>query len=106
MEIYREDKTLYIVPNCDLTASHVEELRDGILNKLRSEESLESIVFDVKGIEVVDSLGVNLIIGTYRHAESQSIQFEVINANEKFMKISDFFQFENFFSVTPEQTQS
>lgn len=100
MKIYKKDKTVYIVPNCDLVASNVEKIRDSVLMKLKKESSIEHLVLNVNGIEVVDSLGVNLIIGIYREAASQSMDFQVTNANEKFQKISGFFKFEDFFKVS------
>ena len=103
MKMHRKDKTLYIVPECDLVASQVVKLRESILNKLKKEQSLEHIVLNVKDIDVVDSLGINLIIGIYRHGESLSISFEIVNASEKFIKISNFFKFEDFFNVSPEK---
>jgi anti-anti-sigma factor len=103
MRIYRRDKTLYIVPMCDLIASQVEELRDAILDKFKKENSISHVILNAEGIDVVDSLGVNLIIGTYRQSDSQSMSFEVINASMRFTKISAFFKFEDFFKVSPEK---
>lgn len=103
MELIRKDETLYIQPECDLIASQVASIRDTILEKLKSETGLSEIVLDVQNTEVVDSLGVNLIIGTYRQCESMSLKFEIINAGEKFIKVSDFFQFNSYFNVRPEK---
>lgn len=102
MKIDRNNTTLRIAPESDLIASQVEALRDDVLASLKQEAELDQIVLDATGIDVIDSLGVNLIIGIFRESESRSISFEVINASEKFKRVSDFFQFENFFNVSPE----
>ncbi len=103
MRAYVEDNTLYIIPESDLVASKVEELRDGILTELKKEDPAKHVIFNVKSIDIVDSLGVNLIIGVYRQCESVSRSFEIINANEKFIKISNFFKFQDYFKVSPEK---
>ena len=54
---------------------------------------------DVTGIDVIDSLGVNLIIGLYKELESSSRKFRIINASEKFMKVAQFFRFHALFSI-------
>ena len=103
MKIRKKEKTLYIQPECELIASQVEKLRDGILNKLKKELAINHIVLDVKNVGVVDSLGVNLIIGTFQQSKSQSLSFEIVNASENFIKVANFFQFKEFFNVSPEK---
>lgn len=105
MKLYKRNDTLYIVPETDLVASQVELLRDTILKKLKNETSLKQIVLNVKGIEIIDSLGVNLIVGTFKQGEALSAEFKIINAGEKFIKISDFFQFTEFFTVLAENNK-
>lgn len=102
MKIHRIKNRLTIAPESDLIASQVETLRTEILTSLKQETALEQIVLDATGIEVIDSLGVNLIIGIFRESESRSIPFEVTNASDKFKRVSDFFQFKNYFNVSPE----
>lgn len=105
MKIQKKAGNLTITPECELVASKVVELRDAILTRLKKEDDIKHVKFNAQGISVVDSLGVNLIIGTYRECESRSLSFEVINANDQFAKVSDFFHFKNFFKVTPEQNK-
>ena len=93
------EKSLVITPQTDLVASNIEEVRAYILEKLKEYRDTESIVLDAGGIETVDSLGVNLIIGLYKQANSENKHFEVAGAGVKFQKIADFFRFNDLFKV-------
>lgn len=99
MKAFTKDDTLYLVPETDLVASRVEEIRDFFMAQLKAFPNESSVVLDAKGIEVVDSLGVNLIIGLYKHTASESKTFRVLNAGEKFMKVANFFRFSSIFAI-------
>lgn len=93
---------LILQPETDLIASKIEELRRQVLTVMKSHPDTDGIVLDASGIEIVDSLGVNLIIGIYRQAVADSKTFEVINAGSRFIKVAQFFRFFSLFSVNGE----
>ncbi len=99
MKVDNKDGALILAPGTDLVASGIEKLRNSILAYFKEHPDALNIVFDASGIEIVDSLGVNLIIGLYRQADAESKKFEIINAGEKFMKVANFFQFTSLFTV-------
>jgi len=99
MKTYKTDDTFFLLPETDLVASQMEEIRDYFMKELRENTELEKVSLDAKGIEIVDSLGVNLIIGLYRHVSTESKKFNVINAGEKFMKVANFFRFSTLFDI-------
>ena len=99
MKTYKTDDTFFLLPETDLVASQMEEIRDYFIKELRENTELEKVSLDAKGIEIVDSLGVNLIIGLYRHVSTESKKFNVINAGEKFMKVANFFRFSTLFDI-------
>ncbi|MBF0118809.1 MAG: STAS domain-containing protein [Desulfobacterales bacterium] len=99
MKALVNNQTLFIYPETDLVASRIESLRDFILGQLRQYKEPSRIVLDASGIEIVDSLGVNLIIGLYRQADSESKKFEIVAAGNQFMKVANFFRFSTLFSV-------
>jgi ABC-type transporter Mla MlaB component len=80
-------------------ASRIEEIRAAFLDKLKENPKVSKVVFDAAGIENVDSLGVNLIIGVFRQVKSEKKTFEIINAGEKFLKVAHFFQFPSLFTI-------
>ena len=99
MKVENKDGALILAPGTDLVASCIEKLRNSILACFKEHPAASNIVLDAAGIEIVDSLGVNLIIGLYRQADAESKKFEIINAGEKFMKVANFFRFASLFTV-------
>jgi anti-anti-sigma factor len=99
MESKTEDKILYLLPGTDLVASSVEALRDFFLEEFKKCSGVDEVVLDATGVDNVDSLGVNLIIGLYRQVESENRKFRIISVSEKFRKVADFFRFPSLFTV-------
>jgi anti-anti-sigma factor len=102
MKTVCQEKSLVLRPETDLIASQIEELRNAVLEQMKKFPEVESVVLDAEGIEIVDSLGVNLIIGIYRQAVADSKGFEVINAGSRFVKVAQFFRFFSLFTINGE----
>ena len=94
--------TLYLTPETDLVATHIEALRSRFLKKLKENPAVSKVVLQADHIEEMDSLGVNLIIGIYRQVDSESKSFEISGAGEKFLKVAEFFRFPALFKINSE----
>ncbi|MFO7749408.1 MAG: Hpt domain-containing protein [Desulfobacteraceae bacterium] len=94
-----DKETLYLTPETDLVASRIESLRSRFLKKLKENPAVSKVVLKADGIEEMDSLGVNLIIGIYRQVDSESRSFEITGAGEKFLKVAEFFRFPALFDI-------
>ena len=99
MKAYSEKESFYLVPETNLVADTINELRDFFLAQLNDNPDRKKVIFDAEGIDIVDSLGVNLIIGLYRQVDSESNTFQIINAGDKFLKIASFFRFPTLFKI-------
>ncbi len=99
MNSRRDNDTLYLIPETQLVASSIERVRDFFAAELKENFDVSKVILDVHGIDIIDSLGVNLIIGVYREVRSKSGTFEIIGAGEKFMKVAVFFKFQNLFNI-------
>jgi anti-anti-sigma factor len=99
MKAKKQNDTLYLIPGTDLVASNVEAQRNDMAEKIHKNSGVSRVVLDVHGVDIVDSLGVNLIIGLYREVSSGSKTFEIIGGSEKFMKVANFFRFPSLFTV-------
>ena len=99
MNIQVEGNTLFLIPERDLVASNYETLRETIWQNINDNHELLHVVLDARGIDIVDSLGVNLIIGLYRHLISEAKTFEVTNAGPNFVKVANFFRFSTLFNI-------
>lgn len=99
MKIRKEEETLFLIPETDLIANRIEELRDYFAEQLKNHSDASQVLLDVNGVELVDSLGVNLIVGLYRQVTNDSKKIEIIGAGENFMKVANFFRLTSLFSV-------
>ena len=55
MKIRTENDALFLIPETDLIANRVEELRDYFADQLREHPDATRVLLDVHGVEVVDS---------------------------------------------------
>ncbi len=63
MRVKREGDKLYLFPETDLVASRIEKLRDFFKKQLNEHSDIDHIYLNVQDVDIVDSLGVNLICG-------------------------------------------
>ncbi|SLM30076.1 hypothetical protein MTBBW1_2100015 [Desulfamplus magnetovallimortis] len=103
MRINRDNNTLFLIPDTNLVASQIEQLRDFFLEALTGHPDVSTVILQVDGIDTVDSLGVNLIIGIYRQVTSESKLFKITGAGNKFLKVAAFFHFSALFSISGEE---
>ncbi|OQX26053.1 MAG: hypothetical protein BWK80_12455 [Desulfobacteraceae bacterium IS3] len=100
MKIRKEEKKLYLIPETDLIANRIEELRDYFAEQLKKNSDVSHVLLDVSGVDFIDSLGVNLIVGLYRQITSDAKTVEIIGAGKNFMKVADFFRLTSLFPVS------
>ncbi|WP_300668362.1 STAS domain-containing protein [Desulfoluna sp.] len=79
-EIIRNERRVTIRPGRDIVASMAGEFRSE-LNKEIAEE-LEELTIDLNGVEMVDSVGIGVIIATHNTLDQQGSQLKVINIAE------------------------
>ncbi|MDM8549162.1 STAS domain-containing protein [Desulfobacterales bacterium HSG2] len=103
MKIRKEEETLFLIPETDLIANRIEELRDYFAEQLKKHSEVSRVLLDVNGVDLVDSLGVNLIVGLYRQVTNESKTIEIVGAGGNFMKVANFFRLTSLFSVNSEQ---
>lgn len=96
-------QTLRIVPETDLVASHMDEIRKYAWKMLDSHPDAAHVILDVCGIDLMDSLGVNFIVGLFRKAESNSQTMEIVGAEKNFMDIAGFFRLGSLFPIHPKE---
>ncbi len=103
MKTRKDGQTLYLIPETDLIASRIEELRDYFGERLKANGDFTLVSMDVSGVDFVDSLGINLIVGLFRQMSAESKKMEIIGAGESFMKVANFFRLPSIFPVREEK---
>ncbi len=101
MKHTKDADALVLVPETDLVASAVEDLRDYFSDRLGDHTEVPKVVLDVTDVDLVDSLGVNLVVGLYRQVTGAGKTLEIINAGDNFMKVANFFRLPSLFSIQP-----
>jgi anti-anti-sigma factor len=101
MEYRIEGGRLVLAPGTDLVASRIEALRDFFDESLHRNPGVGAVVLDVTGIRIVDSLGVNLIVGLFRQTAAEERGMEVAGAGPEFMKVANFFRLPALFPIHP-----
>mgnify|MGYP006277608363 CR=1 FL=1 len=100
MDIRKQDDTLYLIPETNLTADRIENLRNEFMDGLNSNPDASTVIMQADYIDKVDSLGINLIIGVYRQVSSESKTFKITGAGETFLKLAGFFQLTKIFTIS------
>lgn len=80
LEIQAEGPRAIVMLCGDLVASQVQEIRARI--KELTGQGVREIVFDFNGVEIVDSLGIGLLIMCHNSLQKLDGRMEVVNASQ------------------------
>lgn len=89
---------LRLSPQGDLVASSVEEERASMLKALESAE--KAVILDLSSTELVDSLGITLILGLYKSCQKRGITFSVEGAKKDIVRVFKLFSLNKLFPVS------
>lgn len=89
--------TLRIPSGGNLVASTVEERRKVAMEALAT--PCTEAVLDLAGAEVVDSLGITLILGLFKTCQQRKIAFRVEGANPDLMRVFKLFSLPKLFPI-------
>lgn len=94
----RQDASiLRIVAGGNLVASTVEEKRKMAMEALAA--PFTEAVLDLSATEVVDSLGITLILGLFKTCQQLKIGFRVEGANPDLMRVFKLFSLPRLFPI-------
>lgn len=79
-EIFNQGDQTVIKPGMDVVASMAEDFKNELL--LAIDESQGDIVIDLEGSEMVDSVGIGVIIAAHNTLNQAGRQLKVINVNK------------------------
>lgn len=89
--------TLRISPEGNLVASTVDALRKNALALLL--EPCTEVVLDLTSTEVVDSLGITLILGLFKTCQQKQLPFRVEGASPDLLRVFKLFSLPRLFPV-------
>jgi len=73
-------------------------MRDRFLAKLEDLE-WDELVVDCNEVDTLDSIGVNLLVGLFKKAETTGNQFKMIGCNDALKKVLNLFRLDQKFTV-------
>jgi anti-anti-sigma factor len=83
--ITREGTSVTIVPGQDIVSSMVPELKNE-LNGL-VDESPQELRLDLSGAQMMDSIGIGVVIATHNSMKKRGGRFVVCNASDNILKL-------------------
>ena len=79
-EIIREKNKTIVRPAMDIVASMAEDFKNELLSAINDCE--EKLVIDFAGVEMVDSMGIGVIIAAHNTLTQAGKQLKVINVSK------------------------
>ncbi len=92
-----DSSVLRIPSGGNLVASTVEERRKAAMDAL--EAPCTQAVLDLTDAEVVDSLGITLILGLFKTCQKRKVAFSVEGANADLMRVFKLFSLPKLFPI-------
>ena len=83
----------------DITTPWVKDKLDQVRGVIDRDNSYEEIVVDMEKVEVIDSIGVNLIIALYKRASQISKSFKITGLNGKVKNLFNILRLDEFLMV-------
>ncbi len=83
----------------DITASAISGMKDQLNARLETGEEWKKLVLDIRKVERIDSLGINLIVWLYRFVRAADKDFKIINCNSQLMKLFTLFRLHTQFTI-------
>lgn len=93
------DGVVTLMPEDDIVASALEELRPPMFDALDQAET--GVELDFSRVNQIDSLGISLVVALFKHARKRNFSFRVINVRDNIGRVFDLFKLSQFFPVEP-----
>ncbi len=96
-EIVREGDKTIIRPGKDIVASMAEEFKNELLSTINAHSG--KLIIDLAGIEMVDSVGIGVIIATHNTLNRKNRELSVINVSKDIFSLFSTMRLNKRFTV-------
>jgi anti-anti-sigma factor len=90
-------KSDVIKPGKDVVASMAEEFKKSLLDLIK--KGITELVIDLSGVEVVDSVGLGVMIATHNSLNKTGGKLKVINASEDICRLFQTMRLDQHFEI-------
>jgi anti-anti-sigma factor len=94
----KKGEALRLVPKVDLVASTVEEQRASMMKAL--EPPVERVILDLSGVDLVDSLGITLVLGLFKSCQKSGSAFSIEGVKPDILRVFKLFNLTKFFPAS------
>jgi len=100
MEAKVNGDTLELIIQTNLVASNLDTQVKAAKNFLAEYSSLNKIILNMEGVNEIDSLGINLVVGLYKQVSADNKVFSVINTSKPIKHLFNLFKLSSYFDVS------
>lgn len=99
MQAEVKDNVLNAKLDESLTALNVLEIMKQFSDQIAKASQCKSIVVDMAGTQVIDSLGVNMLVGLYKECRKKEKTFRVTNVAPQIQRLFDLYKLAGYFGI-------
>jgi len=97
-EITKDGTTVIVKPGVDVVASMVEKLKKDL--KQVHDDGATAITIDLSGTNMMDSMGIGLLIATHNSLKKNNGQLAIINASADILKLLKNMRLDQHFNIS------
>ncbi|MDY0162157.1 STAS domain-containing protein [Desulfobotulus sp.] len=98
-QIIKEEDRILVIPGVDIVASMANDFRTELQNLIQ--ENSGDIHLDLAGVEMVDSVGIGVIIATHNSLNRKGRKLKVVNVAKDIYSLFSTMRLDRHFSVEP-----
>jgi len=88
-----------IKPGKDVVASMAEDFKKSLLDLVRN--GIKELVIDLSGVEIVDSVGLGVIIAAHNSLSKSGGKLKIVNVSEDIYRLFQTMRLDQHFDVQP-----
>ena len=97
MKLVRNEDSLIIEADEDITAANTEQLRQEILKEI--DDSLNKITFNLAEVVLIDSSGISLLISIQNTLKDKLEKLQLVNTSDDLKRMFKLMRLDRHFSV-------
>ena len=99
MKVNAEDLTLTLVFEEDLISTTVKQLLPQCRQAMQEDGAVQTVIADVTKVEMIDSQGLNFLLGLYQDAGKHQAAFRVVGASPANARLFEFVNLKDRFGL-------
>ena len=98
-EITTQGDTAIVCPGQNIVAAMTQNFRDEL--RLLLAKGITNIVIDLTGVEIIDSMGLSVLVAVHNSLQKKGTRLEIRNAVDNINKLMGEMRLDRHFILTP-----